>query len=136
HNLLAPRLYYRHLAISRMAGALKCFAPLLVLWLSRLLKDRLDERSGFVSLYLLAAAIIAFASSGGVGVDVNAFFDVMIAASLAAALAVETWEDRPAGEEDRPALASAPAAAVWAAPTAAVVLAVYVASYAVSLAPR
>jgi hypothetical protein len=133
NNLLTPRQYVRHQAVSRTIAALKCFAPVLGIWLIALLRGRFDEHFRFVSLLLLIAGIIAVASSGGAGVDVNSFFDVMIAASLASALAVETLQDWPAAGESLQAQ-TAPLRATRG-PAAAVALAICIASYAVSLAP-
>ena len=39
-------------AITEATAALRCFAPLVVLWLFALVKGRLGERMGFVSVYL------------------------------------------------------------------------------------
>jgi hypothetical protein len=136
-SLLAPREYLRQQAISTTAGALKCFAPLLLLWLITLVRSRFNERTAFISLYLVISGLIGIAASGGEGVDTNAFFDAMIAGSLAAALAVETLWDRPGAPQ--------PAAdesvqngrgPLWAArgPAAALALAVCLVSYAASLA--
>jgi hypothetical protein len=132
-NLLAPRQYLRDQALFRTAGALKVFAPLLVLWSITLVRNRSDKRVGFISLYLVISAVIAVFVSGGAGVDVNSFFDVMVAGSSAAALAVETLWNRPAAGEPIPSSGGSPRAA--RGPAAAVALAVCIASYAVSLAP-
>jgi hypothetical protein len=124
-SLLAPRQYLRRHAISTTAGALKCFAPLLVLWLITLLRNRFSERVGFISLYLLISGVIAVAASGGAGVESNAFFDAMIAGSLVSALALEAlWDEHAADRSLRAARGSA----------AAVAVAACVAGYAASLA--
>jgi hypothetical protein len=136
-SLLAPRQYLRRQAISTTAGALKCFAPLLVLWLITLVRSRFNERVGFVSLYLLISGVIGIAASGGEGVDTNAFFDAMIAGSLISALAVEALWDRPAaGESRQDGDATLHAGTLRAArgPAAAVALAACLVAYAASLA--
>jgi hypothetical protein len=129
-SLLAPRQYLKQQAISTTAGALKCFAPVLVLWLITLVRSRFSERTGFISLYLILSGVIGVAASGGEGVDTNAFFDAMIAGSLAVALAVEALWDRPAAGE------SLQNGSLRAArgPAAALALAVCLVSYAASLA--
>lgn len=125
-SLHEPREYLRHQAIAHTAAALKCFAPLLALWLISLVRDRLSERAGFISIYLLISGVIAIMASGGAGVDVNSFFDFMIAANLAAALAVETlWYRRTRNDPVR----------VDRGPAAALALAVCIVAYAVSIAP-
>jgi hypothetical protein len=125
-SLHEPRQYLKHQAIVRTTAALKCFAPLLALWLISLLRYRLSEPVGFISVYLLISAIIAVLASGGAGVDVNAFFDFMIAANLAAALAVETlWFRRTGSDPVR----------AGRGPAAALALAVCIVAYAVGLAP-
>jgi hypothetical protein len=123
-NLLAPRVYLRHQAISRTIAALRIFWPVLVLWLVTLIRGRLDQRVTFVSLYLAIAGVIGIGAIGGVGVDVNAFFDAMIAVSLMSGLALETLGSRAAGF-------AAPAIAA----VAAVVSALWIANYARTLAP-
>jgi 6-pyruvoyl-tetrahydropterin synthase related domain len=131
-NLLAPRQYVRHQAVSRSVAALKWFAPLLGLWLIGLVRGRFDERFRFVSLYLLIAGVIAVFASGGAGVDVNSFFDVMIAASLASVLVVGTLE-QPNTEKSLQGLSGSRQSTLG--PATAVALAVCVVSYAVSLVP-
>jgi hypothetical protein len=134
-SLLAPRQYLRQQAISTTAGALKCFAPLLVLWLITLVRSRFSERTGFISLYLLISGVIGIAASGGEGVDTNAFFDAMIAGSLAAALAVETLWDRPAaGESLQNGSLHAGSLRAARGPAAALAVAICLVSYAASLA--
>ena len=127
-GLLAPRQYLRRQALFATAGALKCFAPLLVLWLLSLMRGRYNERVGFVSLYLLISGGVGMLASGGAGVDVNAFFDAMIAGSLAASLAVEMVWDRPP--------AAQPTAPATRGPAAALALATCIFAYAVVLVPH
>jgi hypothetical protein len=87
-SLLTPRLYYPYRAWFESAVALRCLAPLLGLSLLLCMAER-SERSTFIALYLIASAIIGVAASGGAGVDVNAFFDLLIASSLGSALAID-----------------------------------------------
>lgn len=128
-SLLAPRQYLRAQMIARSMGAVKVLGPMLFLWVVAVARDRLDERVGFVSLYLVIAGIVGIGASGGAGVDVNAFFDVMIAASLASALGVESL-GRRTGSVQIDSLRWHPAQAA-----AALLLAVCLAGYAASLGP-
>jgi hypothetical protein len=88
-SLNEPREYMRWKAINEATAALRCFAPLVVLWLASLVKQRLGERMGFVSLYLVVSGGVAVFAAGGAGVDVNSFFDSLIALCLASGLALE-----------------------------------------------
>jgi MFS family permease len=119
-SLHEPRQYMRFKAIAQATAALRCFFPLVVLWVIALARDRLNERLGFVSIYLLISGAIALFAAGGAGVDVNSFFDVLIAASLAAALAVENL--------------SRPTPLPWG-PAAALGLAICIVGYTISIAP-
>ncbi|MBS0419163.1 MAG: glycosyltransferase family 39 protein [Proteobacteria bacterium] len=85
-----PREYLRSKAITEAWAALRCFAPLVVLWLWALATRRQSERLAFISLYLLISGIVALFAAGGAGVDVNVFFDCLIALCLAAGLTVES----------------------------------------------
>jgi 6-pyruvoyl-tetrahydropterin synthase related domain len=143
-SLHEPRQYLRYKAISQATAALRCFAPLIVLWVIALARDRLSERLGFVSVYLLISGGVAVFAAGGAGVDVNSFFDVLIAASVAAALAVESLAqpnadsrlaDPGPGSSAGPASMAGPASLVWG-PAAALALALCVVSYTVSIAPQ
>lgn len=117
-SLHEPREYMRWKAISEATAALRCFAPLVVLWLAASTPWRQDERLAFVSLYLLISGAVALFAAGGAGVDVNSFLDSLIALCLAAGLAIESlWTTQPG-------LASG----------AALALAVWVVGYAASLA--
>lgn len=131
-SMLAPREYLRQQAISTTVGALKCFAPLLLLWLITLVRSRFSERTAFVSLYLIISGVVGIAASGGDGVDTNSFFDAMIAGSLVAALAVEVLWDRPAAGESVQNGGGPLRAA--RGPAAALALAVCLVAYAASLA--
>jgi hypothetical protein len=125
-SLHEPRQFLRYKAVGQATAALRCFAPLIVLWLIALARQRLDERLGFVSVYLLISGGVAVAAAGGAGVDVNSFFDVLIAASLAAALAVEIlWQGNTH---------SSAAPLIWG-PVAGLALAICVVTYTVGIAP-
>jgi len=124
-SLHEPREYMRWKAIGEATAALRCFAPLVLLWLAALTTQRLGERLGFVSLYLLLSGGVALIAAGGAGVDVNSFFDPLIALCLIAGLAVEgLWTPH---QSDTPRMSWGPALAVG--------LAVCLVGYAVSLAP-
>jgi hypothetical protein len=126
-SLHEPREYVRQQAVRHATAALECFAPLLTLWLIGLIRGPLSDRMGFVSIYVVISAGLAVFASGGAGVDVNPFFDLMIGASLAAAMAVELlWLGRTGRNPAHSARG----------PAAAMALAVCVVAYAVSLAPR
>jgi len=86
-SVRTARLYSLHHAVLASAAALRCFAPLLGLALLGCVLER-SERTTFLAAYLLTAAAIGAVAAGGAGVDVNAFFDLLIAASLGAALTV------------------------------------------------
>ena len=88
-SLHEPREYMRWKAITEATAALRCFAPLVVLWLAALVNERLGERLAFVSLYLIISTGVAVFAAGGAGVDVNSFFDTLIALCLAVGLALE-----------------------------------------------
>jgi 6-pyruvoyl-tetrahydropterin synthase related domain len=87
-SVRTARLYSSHHAVLASEAALRCFAPLIALSLLWCVAER-SQRATFLAAYLLAAAAIGGAAAGGAGVDVNAFFDLLIAASLGAALGIE-----------------------------------------------
>jgi hypothetical protein len=120
-SLNSAREFSLHLAIKETRGAAKRLSPLLLMAAMLLPFARRSDRNEFAVVYLLAAALVAALASGGAGVDINAFFDLMIAASLCAALAVETlWELRVPGT----------GRAVEAGPALTLLLGVYVGVYA------
>jgi hypothetical protein len=126
HSLIFKREYSLHLAFKDGRGALKCFAPIVLLSLLMFAHLRRDPRRQFAAVYLLATALVAALASGGVGVDINKYFDFMIAASMCAALEVETlWENRLPG----------PLRGVHWGPALTLLLGVYLAAYAASLLP-
>jgi hypothetical protein len=106
-SLHEPREYMRWKAITEANAALRCFAPLIALWLAGLVKERLGERMAFASLYLMTSAGFAVFVAGGAGVDVNSFFDALIALCLVVGLALERLSagSRPLGAPAAVALA-------------------------------
>jgi hypothetical protein len=94
-SLHAARQYSVRQAITETGRALKCFVPIMIPSLALLCFTRRNERAEFAVAYLVSAAAVAVAASGGVGVDMNAFFDLMIAGSLCAAFAIEAVWERP-----------------------------------------
>lgn len=87
-SLRTARLYSPHRSLVASATALRCLAPIVGLSLLLCAAER-SERATFIAAYLVAAAAIGAVTSGGAGADVNYFFDLIIAASLGAALAIE-----------------------------------------------
>jgi hypothetical protein len=94
-SLNEPREFMRWKAITEAANALRCFAPLVALWLAALFKERMGERMAFASLYLIISTGVAVFAAGGAGVDVNAFFDTLIALCLIVGLALERLSAGP-----------------------------------------
>lgn len=88
-SLNEPREYMRWKAITETTSALRCFSPLVALWLGALVKGPLSERMLFVSVYLAISTGVAVFAAGGAGVDVNSFFDTLIALCLATGLALK-----------------------------------------------
>jgi hypothetical protein len=122
-SLHAARVYSRQQAIRETGRALGSLAPIIALSLALLPVARRSERAQFAVVYFLAAAAVAVAASGGVGVDINAFFDLMIAASLCSALTLENlWERRLSR-------------GIGAGQLLALILCFYLAGYAGSLLP-
>jgi hypothetical protein len=94
-SLPSARAYSVHQAIQETRKTLKAFAPIIALSVLLVPRAFRSERNEFALVYLLAAAVVAFAASGGYGTDINMFFDLMIAASICAALSVEAlWPYR------------------------------------------
>jgi hypothetical protein len=107
-SLNEPREYMRWKAITEATAALRCFAPLVVLWLAAVVQRRLGERMVFVTVYLGIATGVAVFAAGGAGVDVNSFFDTLIALCLAAGLALQQLSagTRPLGAAAAAAVAT------------------------------
>jgi hypothetical protein len=102
-ELLGARVYSGHKALSATLHATKRFLPLLVVGAIPLVQvlrsggaTRIAPRMTFVLLYLALSLIVGTIAAGGEGVVRNAFFDLLIASSLFAALGLEwMWnEDR------------------------------------------
>jgi hypothetical protein len=92
-SLHSARQYSLRHGIKEFRQALRGLAPLIALSLALIAASRSEPRE-FALVYLGAAAAVAFAAAGGTGVDINAFFDLMIAASLCTALAADAFWDR------------------------------------------
>jgi hypothetical protein len=123
-SLQSARQYSLQQAVKESRQALKCFAPIVALALLLVPRAAAAPRYEFALVYLAAAAAVAFAAAGGIGVDINAFFDVMIAASLCAALAVDEFGSRRAWRT-----------VAWG-PLLTLLLGAYLAAYAASWLPR
>jgi hypothetical protein len=142
-SLHEPRQYMRWKAVAQATAALRVFFPLIVLWVVALARDRLSERLGFVSIYLVISGGVAIFAAGGAGVDVNSFFDVLIGASLVTGLAVEIlWHPNAnsrtvatgRGQTTGPVPTASPAPLFWG-PAAALALAICIVGYTVTIAP-
>jgi hypothetical protein len=95
-NLLFARTYSRERAMMKIQVLVNWFWPLMVLVGAIAVqlcipasRKRLWPRGSFVVLYAVVSCVVGGYSSGGAGVDRNAFFDFLIAASLSAALSLE-----------------------------------------------
>jgi hypothetical protein len=100
-SLLAARVYSVRSAATQTARALIAFLPMLALTAiaaTRLWSAGADTPQAgsvrFVLLYVAAALCVGALASGGKGVDVNAFFDLLIASSLGAGLALMVLRSR------------------------------------------
>jgi hypothetical protein len=95
HDLLSGRVYSPHLAKKFTEETLRQLWPLLIpsgialvgAWRSR--QDGLEKRTTFALSYVVFAAATGIAAAGGQGVDINAFFDLVIASSLCIAIGVD-----------------------------------------------
>ena len=125
-SLHSARQYSLHHGIKLFNKALLCFAPLIALSVLLPWAAPRSEPKEFALVYFGDAAIVAFGAAGGVGVDINAFFDLMIAASLCAALAVDAVWARP--------LPASLRHAQWG-PALSLLLGVYLALYGATIAP-
>jgi len=101
HDMASSRLYSRVLVESGVRRVWESFGFLVVLsgaaglaLVSPLSKKDAQHQAAFVLLYLVLAAAIGAFAAGGKGVDRNAFFDVLIAASMAVAIGVEHIKER------------------------------------------
>lgn len=133
--LLAPRVYLVHQAFSATTHAVLRLLPLLVVGVIPLVyglrnapNTVLAPRMVFVLIYLALSLIVGAIAGGGEGVTRNAFFDLLIASSLLAALGLEwMWEHWREPRFLR---------RLSAAPAAVVVLAAGVILYSLASLPR
>jgi hypothetical protein len=89
HSLLADRKYSLAYLLPKLEHASIFFAPMLALAAAAFVNWRARERDVFVVLYAMSSFSLGILVSAGAGLDANAFFDAMIAASLLLAIAVE-----------------------------------------------
>jgi hypothetical protein len=96
HDMASSRVYSRMLVETGVRRVWQSFGFLVILsgtagiaYLSRFNSKVVREQAAFALLYLLLAAFIGGLAASGKGVDRNAFFDFLIAASLAVAIGVE-----------------------------------------------
>jgi hypothetical protein len=94
-SLHSAREFSRHQATVRIRTALRFFAPMVALSALLLPLARRSERTEFATVYLLVAGAVAVIASGGIGVDLNANFDFLIAACLCSALTAQAIWQRP-----------------------------------------
>jgi hypothetical protein len=130
-SLLTARIYYPQRAWAECSVALRCLAPLLGLSLLFCLAER-SARSSFIAAYFTAAALVGGLASGGAGVDVNAFFDLLIASSLGSALAIDVLTSGRLADR----LGSPETQGYRLAPLAIVLLTVCSTGYAMTKAPH
>jgi hypothetical protein len=102
HDMASSRLYSRVLVQSGVRRVWESFGFLVVLGCaaggalgSPISRKEAQHQAAFVLLYLVLAAVIGALAAGGKGVDRNAFFDVLIAASMAVAVGVEHIRTQP-----------------------------------------
>lgn len=91
HRLLAPRIYDAtrgFLLTMEVLGRIQ--APLAIAGLYLLLGRGAGPIPGMVGAYLVGSLLLGMAFSGGAGVDINIYFDTMIAAAMGCGLAA-TW---------------------------------------------
>jgi hypothetical protein len=101
-ELLGARVYSWHRALSAMLHAMKRFLPLIAVGAIPLVKAlRSDGARGiaprmtFALLYLALSLIVGTLAAGGEGIVRNAFFDLLIASSLFAAVGLEwMWNEQ------------------------------------------
>jgi hypothetical protein len=110
-DLIASRVYLTHQAVSATTHALARFSPLLILGALPLLRGFTPQRA-FVLIYLALSLVVGAIAAGGDGVARNAFFDLLIAASLFAALGL-AWLWEHSREPRVLGLSAAPAAVMF-----------------------
>lgn len=97
HRLLAPRIYdVTRGFLLTMEVLERIQAPLAVAGFFLLLRHGDGPVPTMVAAYLLGSLGLGMAFSGGAGVDINIFFDTMIAAAMGGGLAA-TWLRRQPG---------------------------------------
>ena len=102
HRLLAPRIYDStrgFLLTMEALGRIQTVLAVTVLFL--LARWRSNAVTGMVAAYLVLGLALGMGFSGGAGVDINIYFDVMIACAMTAGLAA-VWAR---GCADLPAMA-------------------------------
>jgi len=116
HDMASSRLYTRLLVETGLHRLWQSVGFLMVLsvvagiaYASRVARPEVREQAAFVLLYLVLAVGVGALAAGGKGVDRNAFFDFLIAVSLAVAVGVEHIRTHGLGR-DASVLASAVAA--------------------------
>ncbi|MBS0419399.1 MAG: hypothetical protein JSR66_16940 [Proteobacteria bacterium] len=109
HDLASSRLYSRLLAESGLWRVWESVGFLIVLGMVagiafalRVGRREVREQAAFVLLYLVLAAGVGALAASGKGVDRNAFFDFLIAVSLAVAVGVEQIRARGVGRYAAP----------------------------------
>ena len=102
HDMASSRLYSRLLVETGARRVWQSFGFLVILtgtagiaYVSRFSSKVVREQAAFALLYLVLAALIGGLAAGGKGVDRNAFFDFLIAVSLAVAIGIEHIRTRP-----------------------------------------
>ena len=131
-SVRTARLFSLHQSVHATSAALRCFAPLVGLSLLLCVAER-SERALFLAAYMLTAAAIGALAAGGAGVDVNAFFDLLIATSLGAALAIDAlWS----GSLCKRIFAADSRLALQLGPIAVVLLGLCTGAYATTKLPR
>ncbi len=103
HDMASSRLYTRQLVEAGSRRVWQSFGFLLILsavavlaCVSRISTPARRAQAVFALLYLVPAGAIGALAAGGKGVDRNAFFDLLIAASLTVAIGIEHIRTRPA----------------------------------------
>jgi hypothetical protein len=102
HGIFASRMYSAHRAFWSTLDAARYLWPMLTLsailamrsWLVRTM-ERASDPTIFALSYVSVAAVIGVLASGGQGLDRNVFFDLLIASSMCAALALESLSSQP-----------------------------------------
>lgn len=101
-DLLLPRAYSAGRALRATIHVCTRFLPLIALAAIPLVRRRraganaaVRTHEGFAMLYVLLSILIGGIASGGDGVTRNAFFDLLIATSLGAAVGLHSWQSGP-----------------------------------------